>query len=118
LSSGLWRVRDRASFVEIRTSARRSRSGPLRVSWVPALPGGPPRLALAVGRPVGTAVVRNRLRRRLRALVAEVSGELAPGTYLLAADVSATSLSHGELRTHLMTALHALPPFDPTDLTP
>lgn len=47
----------------------------------------PPRLAFAVPRKVGTAVVRNRLRRQARAHLArrQASPEgLAPGAYLVA----------------------------------
>jgi ribonuclease P protein component len=52
---------------------------------------------------VGTAVVRNRLRRRLRALVAE----LAPpsGTYLVVATPAAAGLSFAELRAELVRCL-------------
>lgn len=54
--------------------------------------------------------MRNRLRRRLRSLVGEAAsaGGVAPGTYLIAADTLAATLSYGELRNHLMTALSAL----------
>ena len=61
------------------------------------------RVAFAVGRPVGPAVRRNRLRRRLRALLA--GQELAPGTYLLAAGPDATTLSFDELRAVVAAAL-------------
>ncbi len=46
----------------------------------------PPRIAFAVGRPVGNAVVRNRVRRRLRAAVREQHELLRPGWgYLVSA---------------------------------
>jgi ribonuclease P protein component len=82
------------------------------VTWLPAPPGAadsPPRLALATGRTVGNAVVRNRLRRRLRALVTEAAseGRVGPGAYLVAVAPAAAPLSYGELRTHLMSALAA-----------
>jgi ribonuclease P protein component len=48
----------------------------------------PPRVAFAVGRSVGSAPLRNRVRRRLRALAREHAGELAPGWYLVGADAS------------------------------
>src|SRR5579862_935798 len=64
----IWRVRDRRTFAEFR-AARRHRSGPLTVSFVPGRPTDPPRVAFAIGRKVGGAVERNRLRRRLRVVV-------------------------------------------------
>jgi ribonuclease P protein component len=79
-----WRVRDRATFNALR-EGRRGHAGPVRVTWVPE-PGAatPPRVALAVGRRVGPAVARNRVRRQLRAVVAELAPGLAPGAYLVA----------------------------------
>ena len=45
-----------------------------------------PRLGLAVSRKVGGAVVRNRLKRRLRAAFTELAGSLGPGSdYVLVA---------------------------------
>jgi ribonuclease P protein component len=51
----------------------------------------PPRVAFAVGRSVGTAPLRNRVRRRLRALAQAHAGELAPGWYLIGADATFAS---------------------------
>jgi ribonuclease P protein component len=69
----------------------------------------PPKLAFAVGRHVGNAVVRNRIRRRLRSLFAELEPELPPGTFLIGAAPAAVTLDHGELRRLLSTALTDLP---------
>ena len=79
-----WRVRDRATFAALR-SGRRGHAGPVRVMWLPE-PGAttPPRLAFAVGRRVGGAVARNRVRRQLRAVAAELAPALEPGAYLVA----------------------------------
>jgi ribonuclease P protein component len=106
----VWRVRDAATFVSLRRHGRRARRGGLSVTWLPGPDDGtPPRVAYAIGRPVGGAVVRNRLRRRLRAIIAELAPELAPGTYLIGTDVSVTGLDHGELRRTLCTVLSDLP---------
>ena len=43
----------------------------------------PPRVAFSVGRPVGNAVTRNRVRRRLRAAVREHADCLRPGSAYL-----------------------------------
>jgi ribonuclease P protein component len=65
-----------------------------------------PRVAYAVGKRVGKAVVRNRLRRQLRAAVDSVP-DLDNGAYLVAADPSATRLSYEDLRTTVATAMTA-----------
>jgi ribonuclease P protein component len=68
--------------------------------------GEPPRVAYAVGRAVGSAVARNRWRRRLRAAVNEERSALVPGTaYLVGATPGAADLSFARLRTELREAL-------------
>jgi ribonuclease P protein component len=78
-----WRIRDRATFVALR-NGRRGHAGPVRVTWLPGADETPPRVAFAVGRRVGSAVARNRVRRQLRAIAAELAPDLAPGAYLVA----------------------------------
>ena len=63
-------------------------------------------MAFAVGCRVGPAVVRNRLRRRLRAIWRELSPET--GDFLLVANPGAAALSFDELRARLQTALTRL----------
>jgi ribonuclease P protein component len=65
-----------------------------------------PRVAYAVGKRVGKAVDRNRLRRQLRAAVDGVP-DLEPGAYLVAADPGARGLSYEDLRTKVVTAMTA-----------
>lgn len=107
--SPLRRVRDRGSFEELRRNGRRARSGPVSVTWLPEAPGSPPRLACSISRKVGSAVVRNRLRRRLRAIIAEATPDIPPGTYLLSAAPGAAGLTYGDLRRTVLTAIAALP---------
>ena len=109
MGAAVWRVRDAATFRELRRRGRRARGGGLTVTWLPGSVDGPPRVAYAIGRSVGTAVTRNRLRRRLRAIVAELTPELRPGTYLIGADASVADLDHGDLRRTLCTVLSELP---------
>ena len=104
----VWRVRDRATFQTLRRSRRRVRRGPVTVTFAPGAPSGPPQVAYAIGRTVGGAVVRNRLRRRMRAIVAELSPALAPGAYLLGATAEAAELTFGELRTVVSEAIEAV----------
>jgi ribonuclease P protein component len=65
---------------------------------VPTYDAAPPRVAFAVGRRVGNAVVRNRVRRRLRALAREHAAGFAPGhAYLVAATFGADSATYRDL---------------------
>jgi ribonuclease P protein component len=69
----------------------------VRLRSVPTAPGEPC-VAYAVGRSVGNAVERNRLRRRLRAVVRAHGHLLRPDTaYLLSAGPRAAAMSPAEL---------------------
>jgi ribonuclease P protein component len=102
------RVTDAATFGALRRSGRRVRVGALSVTWLPGRDGEAPSLAFAIGKAVGNAVVRNRMRRRLRALFGELSTELRPGTYLVSAGPAAAPLDYGDLRHIVCTALAQL----------
>src|SRR5689334_18436289 len=59
----IWRVRGQASFRALARGRRRA-TGDLEVRTVVlGSPQEPPRVAYSVGRPVGNAVIRNRMRR-------------------------------------------------------
>ena len=110
MGAAVWRIRDAATFQALRRRGRRVRRDGLTVTWLPGPHDGtPPRVAYAVGRKVGNAVVRNRLRRRLQALVVELAPELPPGTYLIGTDASVAAFDHGDLRRTLRTVLSELP---------
>jgi ribonuclease P protein component len=103
----IWKVRGKAAFAALRIG-RRVRCGPLTVSFVEGNPAEPPRVAYAIGRRVGGAVERNLLRRRLRAVVGQLSPQLRPGTYLIGAAPEAARLSVGELRAIVIRTLEAI----------
>lgn len=79
------------------------RRGPLRVSFR-ATPTDA-RVLFAVPKSVGTAVVRNRARRRVREALRELAGDgtivLSDGEYRLGISSSLEGLSAAELRTTL-----------------
>src|SRR5256714_2070804 len=104
----IWRVRDRAMFRAI-AHGRRRRCGALQVSAaVVSTHPEPPRIAFAVGRQVGNAVVRNRVRRRLRVAVREHHAQLQPGWgYLVRAAPRAAGDTYRELSDALGAALTA-----------
>lgn len=104
----IWSIRDRATFQALRRSRARVRRGPVTVTWVPGDPTEPPRVAYAVGRSAGGAVVRNRIRRRLRSVSREAGPLLRPGAYLVGAHAGASSLSYRELRATVCEALATL----------
>ena len=66
-------------------------------------PGSPPRVGFAISRAVGPAVVRNRLRRQLRAHARRL--ELPSGAYLLHVAPAAAALDGAQLGAHLEKAL-------------
>ena len=102
------RVRGVERFAALGRTRHRARSGPLRVSWVPGPDDAPICVAYAIGRRVGPAVVRNRLRRRLRAIVAELGPR--PGDYLVVTDPDAASLPFSDLKALVSKALSTLSP--------
>jgi ribonuclease P protein component len=56
-----------------------------------------PALGFAISKRVGGSVVRNRIRRRLRAAVAAANAPLTSGFYLISADASAATAPFHEL---------------------
>ena len=105
MAGPLWRIRDRGTFRALRADGSRRRSGPVAVTALPDPPGAEtrPRLAFAVGKGVGPAVVRNRLRRQVRAHVRTL--DLRAGAYLVNLSPPAAHLTGAELRSHLVQAL-------------
>ena len=101
-------VRGRESFSALARQGRRVREGPVTVVHLPL--DHDPRVAFAVGRAVGPAVARNRLRRQLRALWREVLDTTPPpaGDYLIMTAPPAAALGRAEVQRHLAAALHRL----------
>lgn len=66
-----------------------------------------PRVAFALSRHRGTAVERNRVRRRLRAIFREHAIHLAPGRYLVGARAAASAVTYRRARAELLRLLGA-----------
>jgi ribonuclease P protein component len=65
------------------------------------------RVAYAIPRRMGGAVVRNRLRRRLRAAVDQVVGDMAPGAYLIYPEPAAIDMDFLDLIQNLRSSVSA-----------
>jgi ribonuclease P protein component len=105
------RIGDRATFAGF-ARGRRASYGPIRVRFVTipeGMAGTGPRVAYALNRKVGTAVVRNRVRRRLRAALADLDrsepGRLPGGSYLFSADATVVALPYAELQRFVAGAV-------------
>lgn len=82
------------------------RIDPLWCTFVPDSGMVPPRVAFAIGRATGSAVQRNRLRRRLRAILS--SCDVPPGLYLIGASAAACERTFDELRLTVSALLGAV----------
>src|SRR5450759_5345578 len=102
---GVERVRSHSTFGLFRTSGTGGGSGPVRVKFVRQNSWSRPQIAYALGKKLGGAVARNRLRRRLRAIVSGLAVALPPGAYLVSAGPGATALSFDELRRAMSQAI-------------
>ena len=105
-------IRDRRTFEALRTDAIRVRRGPLSVAFLDEDPHGPTRLAFAVPKRVGNAVTRNRLRRRLRAILADLvrteAAVLPGGAMMVSVAPDAVQRTFAELERDVIDVLDAL----------
>lgn len=93
-------ISDRATFGRVRRNGHRHRTADLRVTFLPGS-AGDLHVAYTIGRKVGSAVVRNRLRRRIRGVLDDHRNELPSGALVFGALPSAPGLSAAELRTQV-----------------
>jgi ribonuclease P protein component len=110
------RISERDVFRRFRGSRDRARSGPLHVVRMDRIDSDRPAIAFAVSRRVGSAVVRNRVRRQLRhvARAAVDSGDLGVGWYLVIVAPDAADQSFVTLSDHFAHAIARLASQDRT----
>ena len=104
-------VRSREDFAALSRSRARGSSGPIWIVHAPPTDPEHPvaQVAYAVSKKVGTAVVRNRVRRRLRPLMDDLDahGLVPPGGYLIGARPDVVGLPAADLRRHLVRAVES-----------
>ncbi len=96
----------------LRARGIRVRRGPLALTFLAEGGDGGPQVAYAITKRVGGAVERNRLRRRLRAVFAELAagapGSVPDGVLLVSAGPDASGRDPEELRNDVKRLLAAL----------
>jgi len=99
---------DRHSFQRLRASGVRCGRGPIRVVYY-TVPGDLVRVAFAIPRSVGGAVVRNRIRRRIKAVLFELStsdpGSVPGGDYLIRVTAPIDRFDHSALKATIESLL-------------
>lgn len=105
MARGPSRIRDRSTFELLRRAGIRARRGPVTVIYA-ADQGERARVAFGIGRRVGNAVVRNRIRRVLRNEFATLHP--AAGAYLVTVSAAAASTPTSELRQALRGAVRGV----------
>lgn len=93
-------IRRQSDFSRLREAGRRHRQGPITVTFCS---GDQRAVAMAIPKRVGNAVVRNRVRRRIRAILATT--DAVPGMYLVSVAPEAATMTYQELQAVLATAV-------------
>lgn len=103
-------IRGRAAFAGFSRGAPRGRSGPLTVIRNASTVVDSVQVAFAIPRRTGPAVVRNRLRRQLRAVLDDLVrlAQVPPGAYLVVVGQGARGADYRTLRSWMVGALEKL----------
>jgi ribonuclease P protein component len=99
------RIRRRDAFARLRREGVRVRIDSLWCSFVPDSDVVPPQVAFAIGRASGSAVRRNRLRRRLREILR--AGDLPAGLWLIGTTGPADEHTFAALEARLLTMVQS-----------
>ena len=103
--TGVGPIRSHRTFEALRRTSLRGRSGPVSVSFIEQPSWSELEVAYSIGRRVGTAVVRNRLRRRLRAIMGEQVTWLPTGAYVIHTGPEGPGLTFEELKVAMSRAI-------------
>jgi len=103
----IWKIYHHSTFVALRRPQARSRSGPITVSYI-RLHEAAPHFGFSIPKKVGSAPVRNTVRRRLREIVARNQDKLSGGSYLISVGPGAKDLSFSQLEISTVDAFDGL----------
>jgi ribonuclease P protein component len=105
------RIRGRDVFARVARDGTRIRGTTLWCTHLPDPSIATTQVAFAVGRAVGPAVTRNRVRRRLRAVLGELDhdGQLPGGRLLIGARPGTAERTFDSLREELRTLVERIP---------
>ncbi len=101
----IWSLRGSEAFAETRNQARSNRHGRLVVQQVSSQSNAPVVLGLIVSRSVGNAVVRNKVRRRVKSLMREDAVRLVGSTVVVRALPGVDEQTFEQLRLSLRRCL-------------
>ena len=93
------RIRGRDEFIRLGRDGRRVRIDPFWCTHLLDPTVDAARVAFAISRSVGNAVTRNRLRRRMRSILAQI--DLPNGLYLFGCRPAASELTYDQMRVVL-----------------
>jgi ribonuclease P protein component len=99
------RIRGRDAFRRLTYDGTRIRRSALWCTWCPDPSTTTTSVAFSLGRALGPAVTRNRLRRRLRAILREEQARMPGGLLLIGANSRAVELTFDQLRRELQQLL-------------
>jgi len=99
------RIRGRDAFRRLTYDGTRIRRSALWCTWCPDPLTTTTSVAFSLGRALGPAVTRNRLRRRLRAILREEQATMPGGLLLIGANPRAVELTFDQLRRELQQLL-------------
>lgn len=104
-SCRLCSLRSKASFLKLNLAGKRVKSKTTTLLYRLDSEQDTVNVAFAVGKKVGNAVVRNKVKRRLRSIVREYSNQLPSGDYLVIVRPEAATQGFGDLKEELRAVL-------------
>jgi ribonuclease P protein component len=104
------RIRDRGAFEHLARDGTRIRRSALWCTWCPDPDSTHASVAFAISRAYGPAVDRNRLRRRIRAILREIDNQspLPPNLMLMGARPTAIELTFDQLKSTVSSMIEEM----------